>query len=191
MKRSRSCVSISTRVKTPATRSLLRFFLSNIKKRHRKTFAGDYRMPCDQRRIIEFPRSPRNRQRYGIRCDHSTPDGTAIRDYIHESDLAEAHRRALEYLRKGGPSECLNLGSGPRLFGSGSDRTRTASDREADTDPDGTTSCRRFLLLIADAAKAQSLLGWIPLQSDLPNILTSAWEWHPKATRCNSLQSFH
>jgi UDP-glucose 4-epimerase len=44
--------------------------------------------------------------------DYPTPDGTAIRDYIHVSDLADAHIRSLNYLRKGGNSECINLGTG-------------------------------------------------------------------------------
>jgi UDP-glucose 4-epimerase len=109
---------------------------------------------------------------------YPTPDGTAIRDYIHVSDLAEAHGDALEYLRQGGRSEFLNLGSGSgysvmkvvecaRLITGKPIRTRIEPPRPGDS------SC-----LIADAAKAQSTLGWIPCQSDLPAIVRSAWEWH-------------
>jgi len=109
---------------------------------------------------------------------YGTPDGTAIRDYIHVSDLAEAHERALEYLRKGGPSEFFNLGAGrgysllevvecARLVTGKPILTRMEPPRPGDSSR-----------LIADAAKAQSILGWIPRQSDLPIILRSAWEWH-------------
>ncbi len=52
--------------------------------------------------------------------NYPTPDGTPIRDYIHVVDLADAHIRALEYLRSGGASDFLNLGNGKWLFGLGS-----------------------------------------------------------------------
>jgi UDP-glucose 4-epimerase len=109
---------------------------------------------------------------------YATPDGTAIRDYIHVNDLAEAHGLALEYLRRGGRSEFLNLGSGRGYsvleviecarHGTGKPiRIRMEPPRPGDSSR-----------LIADATKAQSLLGWNPRQSDLPTILSSAWEWH-------------
>jgi UDP-glucose 4-epimerase len=109
---------------------------------------------------------------------HPTPDGTAIRDYIHVSDLAEAHALALEYLRRGGQSEFLNLGSGrgysvleviecARQITGKPIQLRIESSRAGDSSR-----------LIAEATRAQSLLGWVPRESDLPTIVQSAWEWH-------------
>jgi UDP-glucose 4-epimerase len=109
---------------------------------------------------------------------YPTPDGTAIRDYIHVSDLAEAHALALEYLRQGGRSEFLNLGSGrgysvleviecARQVTGKPIRLQVVPARAGDSSR-----------LIAEATKAQSLLGWVPRQSDLPTIVQSAWEWH-------------
>jgi UDP-glucose 4-epimerase len=109
---------------------------------------------------------------------YPTADGTAIRDYIHVSDLAKAHTLALGYLRRGGPSEFLNLGSGRRYsvleviecarrVTGKPIRFRLGIPRAGDPSR-----------LIADATKAQSLLGWIPQQSDLTTIIQSAWEWH-------------
>jgi UDP-glucose 4-epimerase len=115
--------------------------------------------------------------------DYPTPDGTAIRDYVHITDLAEAHVLALEHLRRGGESDCLNLGSGNgksvmevieaarRLTGKPIP-TKTAGRRAGDP-PE----------LVADARKAEKLLGWKPAMSDLESILRSQWEWqrnHPK-----------
>jgi UDP-glucose 4-epimerase len=108
---------------------------------------------------------------------YPTPDGTAIRDYIHVSDLAVAHRLALEYLRRGGQSEFLNLGSGrgysvleviecARQVTGKPIRIRTVPARAGDSSQ-----------LIAEAAKARNILGWVPSQSDLPTIVQSAWEW--------------
>ena len=108
---------------------------------------------------------------------YATPDGTAIRDYIHVSDLAEAHGLALEYLRRGGHSEFLNLGSGrgysvleviecARQVTGKPIRIRMEPPRPGDSS-----------VLIADATKAQNILRWTTRQSDLPTIVRSAWNW--------------
>jgi UDP-glucose 4-epimerase len=109
---------------------------------------------------------------------YATPDGTAIRDYIHVSDLAEAHGLALDYLRRGGCSEFLNLGSGKGysvLEVIECARQVTGKTISYRMEPARIGDSSR---LVADATKATSLLGWIPQQSDLPTILRSAWEWH-------------
>ncbi len=109
---------------------------------------------------------------------YPTPDGTAIRDYVHVSDLAEAHGRALEYLRQGGSSEFLNLGSGrgySNLEVIECARQVTGKPIRIRMEPPRPGDSSR---LIADATKAQGILGWTPRHSDLPTILRSAWEWH-------------
>ena len=115
--------------------------------------------------------------------DYPTPDGTAIRDYVHVADLADAHIRALEYLRKGGKSDFVNLGTGDgysvlevietarRVTGS---EIRVRKEARRAGDP---------ARLVADAAKARRVLGWSPAMSDLSSIIRSAWEWkkrHPR-----------
>ena len=114
---------------------------------------------------------------------YGTADGTAVRDYIHVSDLAEAHRLALEHLRRGGSSEFLNLGSGHgysvlEVIECARRVTEKPIHTRMDRPRPGDSSC-----LIADATKARDLLGWIPRHSNLPIILRSAWEWHLRYPR--------
>jgi len=114
--------------------------------------------------------------------DYPTPDGTAIRDYVHVADLADAHIRALEHLRQGGASDFLNLGTGDgysvlevieaaRKITGRSIRTRSEPRRPGDP-----------ARLVADAARAKEILGWSPA-AGLEAIIRSAWEWkqrHPR-----------
>jgi UDP-glucose 4-epimerase len=114
--------------------------------------------------------------------NYPTPDGTPIRDYIHVVDLADAHIRALEYLRSGGQSDFLNLGTGSgysvleviqcaREVTGREIPLRMESPRAGDPDR-----------LIADPSRAKALLGWEPAASELRTIVRSAWEWrlnHP------------
>ena len=110
--------------------------------------------------------------------DHPTPDGTAIRDYVHVADLALAHLLALDYLRAGGASESLNLGTG-----CGASVLEVIETARAVT---GRTIPLRFAparagdppQLIAEAAKARRVLGWKPAVPDLADIISSAWTWH-------------
>ena len=110
--------------------------------------------------------------------DYPTPDGTAIRDYIHVTDLADAHLRALNHLIDGRPNLVLNLGTGTgysvkqvidaveRISGR-KVHTQKAPRREGDA-PE----------LVCDPSKARELLGWMPRHSGLAEIVQSAWRWH-------------
>jgi UDP-glucose 4-epimerase len=115
--------------------------------------------------------------------DYPTPDGTAIRDYVHVGDLAEAHILAIEHLRRGGGSEALNLGSGDGYSVMQVIETaRTVTGKPIPTKIEGRRAGDPPKLL-ADARKAGKILGWKPAKSDLASILRSQWEWrqkHPK-----------
>jgi UDP-glucose-4-epimerase GalE len=109
--------------------------------------------------------------------DYETPDGTAIRDYIHVTDLADAHLQAAEHLNSGGTSTSLNLGTGAghsvsevvRLVGDVAKRTvPTQMESRRHGDPP---------MLVADPSAAQTTLGWKPKLSDLKTIVSTAWEW--------------
>ena len=108
--------------------------------------------------------------------DYPTPDGTAIRDYIHVSDLASAHLLAIERLRAGAENGAFNLGTG---VGSSvrevidEVRKRSRRDfqvREAPRRPGDPPE------LVADARRAQRALGWTPQLSDLSVIVSTAWD---------------
>ncbi len=112
--------------------------------------------------------------------DYPTPDGTAIRDYVHVVDLADAHILALAHLRKSGSSDFLNLGTGEGysvLQVIECARKVTAAPILARMEPRRPGDPPR---LIAEAAKAQRVLGWNPVQSDLASILGSQWQWRKK-----------
>jgi UDP-glucose 4-epimerase len=109
--------------------------------------------------------------------DYDTPDGTAIRDYVHISDLAEAHLLALAHLRRGGDSELLNLGTGT---GYSVLEVIEAAKRVSGLDVPFESVERREgdpPRLVADAARARAVLGWEPKQPSLDTIVRSAWEW--------------
>ncbi len=111
--------------------------------------------------------------------DFETPDGTCIRDYIHVSDLAEAHVKAVEYLSAGGDPVALNLGTGKGSSirevirwteeVSGRKLPHEVVGRRAGDPP----------ALYASAAKAERVLGW-KARRDLEKILKSALEWELK-----------
>ncbi|HXQ26901.1 MAG TPA: UDP-glucose 4-epimerase GalE [Candidatus Acidoferrales bacterium] len=115
--------------------------------------------------------------------NYPTPDGTPIRDYVHVSDLAGAHIRALDYLREGGESDFLNLGTGHGY--SVLEVIETAREVTGHPIPIRVEGPRAGdpARLVADAKKAQSVLGWKPVMSDLPSILRSQWEWRRKHPR--------
>ncbi|MDM9382121.1 UDP-glucose 4-epimerase GalE [Chlorogloeopsis sp. ULAP01] len=112
--------------------------------------------------------------------DYPTTDGTCVRDYIHVSDLADAHVLGLEYLLKGGDSEIFNLGNGNGFSVkevieaakqvTGKDIKVVECDRRPGDPP----------ALIGSGDKARKILGWQPQYSALPEIITHAWQWHQK-----------
>lgn len=110
--------------------------------------------------------------------DFDTPDGTAIRDYIHVADLARAHVHALEYLASGGESMALNLGTGTGHSVRQVIRAvEDLSQREVRIHV-----CKRRTgdpaVLIADSTLARSILDWKPELSDLETMTRTAWDWH-------------
>lgn len=117
--------------------------------------------------------------------DYNTLDGTCVRDYIHVSDLAEAHVRALDYLLQGGNSCAINLANSrgysikeviavaERVCG----RTipvRTVKRRPGDPP-----------ILVGDAGRARAVLGWRPVHSELETQIRDAWNWMNKGMFAN------
>jgi UDP-glucose-4-epimerase GalE len=110
--------------------------------------------------------------------DYPTPDGTAVRDYVHVADLASAHLLALRHLGAGGDSFAANVGTGrghsvreviqavERV--SGRPVPHTLAPRRAGDSPE----------LVADARKIQALLGWKPRYPELQTMVEHAWRWH-------------
>jgi len=109
--------------------------------------------------------------------DYPTPDGTAIRDYIHVWDLANAHVRALGAIRSG-EHQAFNLGNGRGY----SVAEVVATAREVTGIDIETRSAPRRPgdppVLVADAGRARRELGWQPAQPALGDIIASAWAWH-------------
>ena len=110
--------------------------------------------------------------------DYPTEDGTCIRDYIHVTDLAQAHILAVEYLMKGNQSNIFNLGNGVGF----SVKEVIEVARKVTNDPiKAEITPRRAgdpASLIASSEKAKSILGWKPEHADLEEIIESAWNWH-------------
>jgi UDP-arabinose 4-epimerase len=112
--------------------------------------------------------------------DYPTPDGTAIRDYIHVADLVEAHVRALEHLLAGHGSTALNLGTGRGhsvrevIAAVESAVGKKVPRREVARRPGDPAA------LVADPAFAAERLGWRPLTSDLETMIQSALAWHAR-----------
>jgi UDP-glucose-4-epimerase GalE len=110
--------------------------------------------------------------------DYPTPDGTCLRDYVHVSDLAAAHVKALESISGGGPSAAYNLGTGqPHSVREVIDTVAHVTGR----DVPWTLAPRRPgdpAVLYAAARKAQAELGWTPELGDLETIVRTAWDWH-------------
>jgi UDP-glucose-4-epimerase GalE len=115
-------------------------------------------------------------QVYGT--DYETRDGTAIRDYIHVTDLAEAHVKAIQYLEGGGETTAINLGTGSgHTVKEVIDAVERVTGRKV---PRGEVGRRAGdpPSLVADARRAGAVLGWRPRMSDLDSIVRTAWNWH-------------
>jgi UDP-glucose-4-epimerase GalE len=109
--------------------------------------------------------------------DYPTPDGTAIRDYIHVEDLADAHVRALSYLADGKPTTALNVGTG---VGSSVMEVIHAAERASGREVPYEIAPRRAgdpVATYADPTRIRATLGWTASR-DLDQIVTSAWRWH-------------
>ncbi|MEN4007270.1 MAG: UDP-glucose 4-epimerase GalE [Methanobacteriaceae archaeon] len=112
--------------------------------------------------------------------DYDTPDGTCIRDYIHVTDLADAHILALEYLQKGGKSDFFNLGNGNGF----SVKEVVETARKITGKPIKEVEVKRRPgdppILIGSSKKAMEILKWKPKYHDLSKIIETAWKWHKK-----------
>jgi UDP-glucose 4-epimerase len=109
--------------------------------------------------------------------DYPTDDGTCIRDYIHVSDLADAHIKALEYLNAGNESTVINLGTGTgfsvkEIVNISRDITGKEIKAEITERRPGDPA-----ILVADNKKAFEVLGWTPKRR-LKDIIKTAWQWH-------------
>jgi UDP-glucose 4-epimerase len=110
--------------------------------------------------------------------DYATPDGTALRDYIHISDLSQAHLLALKHLENGGNSEFINLGNG---LGFSVKEVIETAKKITGKPIDARVAPRRAgdpSRLVADSKKAREVLGWTPQFADIESIIESAWKWH-------------
>lgn len=110
--------------------------------------------------------------------DYPTADGSCIRDYLHVTDLADAHLRAVRYLREGNESNIFNLGSGNGY----SVKEVIEAARKVTGHPiPVVVEGRRAgdpAVLIASSKKAQNILGWRPERDSLEYIIETAWKWH-------------
>lgn len=127
--------------------------------------------------ILQVP----NGQREAINIfgdDYDTKDGTCVRDYIHVTDLAQAHILAMKYLMEGKESNVFNLGNGVGF--TVKEVIETARKVTGHPIP-AVVAPRRGgdpAKLIASSAKAKEVLGWRPGHSDLEEIIETAWKWH-------------
>ena len=118
---------------------------------------------------------------YGV--DYDTPDGTAIRDYLHVTDLGVAHVAALRYLDSGGASAAFNLGTGEghsvrevisMVEKVGGQKVAVKEVGRRAGDPPS---------LVADPRKSAQVLGWRPVHSSLEEIVRTAWQWKARSSK--------
>ena len=110
--------------------------------------------------------------------DYPTRDGTCVRDYIHVTDLAQAHILALDYLLAGGENNVFNLGNGVGFTNKEVvevARSVTGHPIPAEVAPRRAGDPAQ---LVASSEKAKAVLGWKPKYDDLNTIVATAWKWH-------------
>lgn len=110
--------------------------------------------------------------------DYNTKDGSCVRDYIHVTDLAQAHILAMDYLMKGNESNIFNLGNG---VGFTVKEVIEAARRVTKHPIEARVTQRRAgdpAVLVASSKKARTVLGWKPEHAELEEIIESAWRWH-------------
>jgi len=115
--------------------------------------------------------------------DYPTPDGTAVRDYVHVTDLADAHVRALRYLLDGGAGAQFNCGTGA---GHSVRQVVEMVEKISGTRVPVEIASRRIgdaPALVADAARIHDTLGWSPQYSQLQTICETAWRWYSEWSR--------
>ncbi len=114
--------------------------------------------------------------------DYDTPDGTCIRDYIHVSDLCEAHWLAIRHLLDQGTSDHFNLGNGNGFsVQQVIDAARRVTGRNIPV-RHGERRGGDPAVLVADASRAKRLLGWQPVYDDLDTIIGHAWQWEMRSS---------
>jgi UDP-arabinose 4-epimerase len=115
--------------------------------------------------------------------DYDTPDGTAVRDYIHVTDLAEAHRKALLHLERGGASGAWNLGTGQGH----SVREVISMVEQVVGRKVPVNECPRRAgdppMLVANPKKACRELEWTPAYSSLRQVVETAWHWYTSSRK--------
>ena len=119
------------------------------------------------------------RDHISIFCtDYNTKDGTCVRDYIHVTDLAQAHILAVQYLVNGGKSDIFNLGNGVGFtVKEVIEKAKEVTGKDIKVVEEG----RRAgdpAVLIASSDKAKKVLGWCPEYDSLDTIISTAWKWH-------------
>jgi UDP-arabinose 4-epimerase len=109
--------------------------------------------------------------------DYQTPDGTAIRDYVHVTDLAEAHILSLKHILSGGDNLVLNIGTNQGL--SVNQVVQAARQITGHPIPEVVSERRAGdpSTLVADSTKARQVLNWIPAHSNIEKIISTAWAW--------------
>ncbi len=112
--------------------------------------------------------------------DYETPDGTCIRDYIHVTDLAQAHILAVQYLLDGGDNNIFNLGNGVGYsVREVIDTARKVTGHSIPAE-DVLRRAGDPARLVASSEKAKNILGWCPVHNSLEEIIASAWKWHKR-----------
>ncbi|MFC1799070.1 UDP-glucose 4-epimerase GalE [Thermodesulfobacteriota bacterium] len=112
--------------------------------------------------------------------DYDTPDGTCIRDYVHVSDLADAHVLALKYLKDNGGNNIFNLGNGD---GFSVREVIDTAKKVTDKNFHAVESSKRPgdpAVLVGSSGKIKKILGWNPKCDEIDDIIQTAWHWHQK-----------